>query len=489
MSSSTITKALITRGSQGPAGSGGGGGGIGGSTGTTDNRVLRADGTGGATVQASAVTIDDSGNVSGVGNITLSGTVDGVDIAALEAGLGTASTHAATDFQPADADLTAIAGLTSAADSLPYFTGAGTAALATFTSAGRALVDDADAAAQRTTLGLGTAATTASTDYQPTDAELTAIAGLTSAADKVPYFTGSGTAALYTATTSGRALAGVSWASGTQVPSLTAAGTAGLLTVGTGASNLVQLDGSSKLPVVDGSQLTNLSNSQVGGAVYPADSWTYQWVTGTGDPLSNGWAQAGTVNVTTASATQAGVGCFSLTPGGTSGTSSIKYSTTAATGNWELRLKIYMPASSGTTNNFGFVYNPDTTQSGSKRFQYMFTSSTSSSITYWTGSAMGTLVTTPSLTGRWVDITVRTYVTSTGLANTWQELWVGKTLVWYGMAPSSLGATSPAAGDIVIGRMTASTTVSVIYIAEVSFKDGINTAPVSHTFAGTTWPL
>ena len=44
-------------------------GGLGGSTGSTDNRVLRSDGTGGSTVQNSAVTIDDSGNISGLGTV------------------------------------------------------------------------------------------------------------------------------------------------------------------------------------------------------------------------------------------------------------------------------------------------------------------------------------------------------------------------------------------------------------------------------------
>ena len=67
-------------------------------------------------------------------------------------------TSLAAKYQGLDSELTAIAGLTSAADRLPYFTGSGTAALATFTTAGRNLVDDADASAQRTTLGLGTAA-------------------------------------------------------------------------------------------------------------------------------------------------------------------------------------------------------------------------------------------------------------------------------------------------------------------------------------------
>jgi len=58
----------------------------------------------------------------------------------------------------ANGNLTSIAALTTAADRLPFYTGAGTAALATFTAFARTLLDDADAATARATLGLGTAA-------------------------------------------------------------------------------------------------------------------------------------------------------------------------------------------------------------------------------------------------------------------------------------------------------------------------------------------
>ncbi len=185
----------------------------------------------------------------------------------LAAALGDDPNFAATmttalgNKQPLDTDLTAIAALVSAADKLPYSTGAGLWSLATFTAAGRALVDDIDIIAQRTTLGLGTAATTAATAYeaagavaaasttdraranhtgtqlaatvsdfsaaadarivaaskQPLDADLTAIAALVSGADLVPYATGIGTWALASFTAYGRSLAAAANAAAARV--------------------------------------------------------------------------------------------------------------------------------------------------------------------------------------------------------------------------------------------------------------------------------
>lgn len=77
--------------------------------------------------------------------------------------------------QPLDATLTTMAGVTTAANTMLYFTGVDTAASAAITAFGRSLIDDADATTAQTTLGLGTMATQAASAVAITGGTMTGV--------------------------------------------------------------------------------------------------------------------------------------------------------------------------------------------------------------------------------------------------------------------------------------------------------------------------
>jgi hypothetical protein len=109
-----------------------------------DNIDLATTGVTGGTYQS--VTVDTYGRVTGGTNPT------------------TLSGYGITDAQPLDATLTGLASVSVSADKLIYATDVDTFSATSFTSFGRSLVDDTDASAARTTLGLGTIATQAAND-------------------------------------------------------------------------------------------------------------------------------------------------------------------------------------------------------------------------------------------------------------------------------------------------------------------------------------
>jgi len=107
----------------------------------------------------------------------------------------TATTYWTKAFVESAVALEALKVLTPAADKLPYYTGASTSAVTTFTAFARTLVDDVDAAAARTTLGAQLAAT-----------NLTSLSNVTPAVNVLPYFDSSTSMTGTTLTAFGRSL-------------------------------------------------------------------------------------------------------------------------------------------------------------------------------------------------------------------------------------------------------------------------------------------
>ena len=154
----------------------------------TADRALVSNGSG--KVAVSSVTATELGYVSGVTSaiqtqlgtkLTASNNLS--DVSSTSTARTNLGLAIGTNVQAYDAELAAIAGLTSAADKGIQFTGSGTAAVFDLTTAGKALLDDADATTQRTTLGLGTIATQNANNVALTGGSITGLGSPSSSSD------------------------------------------------------------------------------------------------------------------------------------------------------------------------------------------------------------------------------------------------------------------------------------------------------------------
>lgn len=262
-------------------------------------------------------------------------------------------------------------------------------------------------------------------------------------------------------------------------------GTAATVNTGTSNGNAVVLGMSGALPAVDGSNLTGILSSQISGlgtaasaatgdfvaasAGYAADTWTYSWVPADGDPIATGgWTAV--QSAATASTTVDGVACYSITPSGASGESSIyKNVGAASSSSWEARILLWAP--NGNTSRFGWTFDSGI---GTTDALYKVTMGGTT-----TPLRMNeTTVTVPALqyTTRWVMWTLRCYY---NLSTTQTcELYAGRVKLYTFESATAEAAVS--AGRFTIGRTTGAIVTAGCIGGIWVRSTGVNEAPVEY---------
>lgn len=163
--------------------------------GTTPAAATMTDLTATGTINFAGATVSNGGTVTTVA--INGGTISGITDLAIADG-GTAASNASdardnlgltigTNIQAYDAGLQSIAGLTTAADKMIYTTALDTYAVTDLSAAGRALIDDASAGDQRTTLGLGTMATQNANSVAITGGTISGITNISDTGNTLPF--------------------------------------------------------------------------------------------------------------------------------------------------------------------------------------------------------------------------------------------------------------------------------------------------------------
>ena len=165
-------------------------------SGTTIAADLKANG--GLVIESSEIAVDlAASSITG----TLAVSDGGTGATSVSAAQQALDLEPGVDVQAQNAILSDLAGLTQAANKLPFFDSGSTAATTDLTAFARTLLDDGSASAVQTTLSL-----VPGTNIQSYDAGLASIAGLTTSANKGIYATASDTYSTFDLTAFGRSI-------------------------------------------------------------------------------------------------------------------------------------------------------------------------------------------------------------------------------------------------------------------------------------------
>jgi hypothetical protein len=414
-----------------------------------------------------------------------------------------------TNVQAYDAGLQSIAGLATASGQFIYTTASDTYATTTLTSAGRDLLDDANAAAQRTTLGLGTIATQAANAVAITGGSVV-VSGLTSTISSlgtVSIANGSATLSGLTSSVSSLGTATITGGSITGITDLAVAdGGTGASTAADARTNLGLAIGTNVQAYDAGlqsiSNLTTLPNQYL--YTTAADVYAPGTITAAGRALlddADATAQRATLgldtiatqaasNVAITGGSIAGITDLAIADGGTGASTAANARTNLGLGTLATQNGTFSGTSSGTnTGDQTITLTGDVTGTGTGTFAATIANDAVTGAKLADSSATVISGNAPSGVGafagqQWINTnTGFTYIWD---GSVWQRTAGLQTITFSDTTPLSFGVSYPDNFSAVITSAMESQSANAVLVGPIS---GGAATPTFRSLAATDLPI